>query len=290
MSGFLGRPELLRVAASAAATVTPERIALDRVHDVFWGAAGAALGLLALHDETGDDAVLDRAVACGDHLLGARRADPQTGLRAWSCQEPALCTGFAHGSSGIAHALLRLSQRTGEARFYDAAIEAFAWERTVYREDIGDWPDMRDQPAGRPLLSSWCHGAPGISLSRLTGLFVLRPADEVDVVEDLDRALTRTSETPVRPTDNLCCGNFGRVDILLEAGRVLENDSLVRQARSLAEAALRLAGQRGWLLPPSPEEDEQHMRAGMWQGLAGIGYALLRLADADRYPSPLTWS
>jgi lantibiotic modifying enzyme len=287
MSQFLNRPEMLDDAAALAEVLTPGRLARDRFGDVFWGAAGAALGLLAVYDHTGDAGALERATACGDELLARRGTDPATGLRAWATQEPVLYTGFAHGSSGIAHALLRLHQATGEPRFYDAAIEAFAWERTVYSEELGDWPDTPDQQT--PLVSGWCHGAPGIALSRLTALYVLREEDEDGVAEDLDRALTRTSEAPVLEYDFLCCGNFGRVDILLEAGRVLENDSLVRQSRRMAEAVLQRVEERGWVVS-RPREDggDRHTSGGLWQGMTGIGYALLRQADPDRYPTLLT--
>jgi len=289
MSRFLDRPALLDDAAALAEVLTPGRIAGDRVHDVFRGAAGAALGLLALYDDTGDPAALERAVACGDHLLARRGTDPQTGLRAWATTGPALFTGFAHGSSGIAHALLRLHQCTDEARFYDAAIEAFAWERTVFRADLGDWPDMRDPPADRPLVSGWCHGAPGIALSRLTALYVLREADEAGVADDLDRALTRTSTSPLRELDHLCCGNAGCADILLEAGRVLENDSLVRRSRRLAEGMLEGADERGWIVARAKADgSDRHMSGGLWQGTAGVAYALLRMTDPDRYPTLLT--
>lgn len=290
MSQFLNRPELLDDAAALAEVLTPERIARDRIHDLFWGAAGAALALLALYDHTGDPAALERAVACGEHLLARRGTDPDTGLRAWATLEPALFTGFAHGTSGIAHALLRLHQATGDDRFYDAAIEGFAWERTVFREDIGDWPDKRDQPADQPVISAWCHGAPGMALSRLTALYVLREEHEADVAEDLDRALTRTSEAPLHGADYLCCGNFGRVDILLEAGRVLENESLVRQARRMAEGALERADQRGWVVAtPGEDGSDRHQSGGLWQGPTGIAYTLLRMTDPDRYPTLLTW-
>ncbi|HEU0012538.1 MAG TPA: lanthionine synthetase LanC family protein [Longimicrobium sp.] len=289
MSQFLNRPELLDDAAALAQVLTPERIAHDRRHELFWGAAGAALGLLALYDHTGDPAVLARAVACGDHLLARRGTDPETGLRAWATLEPALSTGFAHGSSGIACALLRLHQATDEARFYDAAIEAFAWERTVYREDVGDWPDTRGQPT-EEIISGWCHGAPGMVLSRLAALYVLREGDEGDVVGDLDRALTRTSESPLRELDHLCCGNFGIVDILLEAGRVLENDSLVRQSQRLAQATLEAVDERGWGIAGTAEDgSDRHLGGGLWQGTAGIGYTLLRMTDPDRYPTLLSW-
>ncbi|MBV9772752.1 MAG: type 2 lantipeptide synthetase LanM, partial [Gemmatimonadetes bacterium] len=245
--------------------------------------AGTLQGLLTLAEEGGGGDAVERAGWCAEHLLRMRREDPESGLRAWATSSPVPETGFAHGSSGIAHALLELYRRTEDARLYEAAMEAFAFERSVYREDLREWPDRRDQPADRPLMSSWCHGAPGVGLSRLAALDVVRPDDEPGVASDLLLALKKTSAAGVHGMNNLCCGTFGRVDVLLEAGRRLENPTLERQARRMADECLERTEGLGFVLPDYAEE-EPHLRAGLWQGLAGVGYALLRLADPERYP------
>lgn len=56
--------ELLEDAGRAAHLLTPELIARDRQLDVMGGAAGAILGLLALANATGEEAVIARAAAC----------------------------------------------------------------------------------------------------------------------------------------------------------------------------------------------------------------------------------
>lgn len=276
---FLDESALPEEARALAAGLTPGLVRRDDKLEVFWGVAGTILGLLALD---GPDAV-ERATWCGEHLLRMRREDPGSGLRAWATSGVVPETGFAHGSSGIAHALLELHRCTGDGRLYDAAMEAFAFERSVYREDLREWPDRRDQPADRPLMSSWCHGAPGVGLSRLAALDVVRPDDEPAIASDLLLALRKTSAAGPGGMNNLCCGTFGRVDILLEASRRLENPTLERQARRMADDCLARADGAGFTLPDYAEE-EPHLRAGLWQGLAGVGYALLRLADPERYP------
>ena len=59
--------KLLGEAQIAANLLTPEQIAADQKLDVMGGTAGAILGLLALHAETGKSVVLDKAVTCGQH-------------------------------------------------------------------------------------------------------------------------------------------------------------------------------------------------------------------------------
>ena len=287
MAGFLGEPGFVDDARALAAVLTPGSVALDRKYEVFWGVAGAVPGLLALAAEGGaeEDRWTAAAQACAAHLLDRRRPDPETGLRAWPVSGGKLETGFAHGSSGIAHALLEVGRRTGEARFREAALEAFAFERALFREHLMDWPDHRDQPDER-VMTGWCHGATGVGLSRLAALGELREAEEGDVVADLFWALKRTTQRLVGGPDNLCCGGFGRIDFLLEAGRRLGNASLERQARAAAEKRAAAAAKHGWIVPEHGADGE-HMKTGLWQGTSGIGYQLLRIDDPGRFPSVL---
>ena len=183
---------------------------------------------------------------------------------------------------------MHLYRCTGEEPLYHAAVEGFAFEHVLYREDVEEWPDSRQQPREAKLLTSWCHGAPGIALARLSILDAVREEHQDTILEDLDTALTKTSQTPVRPPDNLCCGNFGRIDILLEAGRQLGNESLVRQAKTVAGVCLDQVRGRGFAIGGT--DDEPQMKAGLWQGLAGIGYELLRLSSPNRYPSLLLFA
>src|SRR5262249_51943775 len=83
-------------------------------------------------------------------------------------------TGVSHGAAGIAAALLELARASGEVRYRDAATHAFAFEESLFDPVTKNWPDLRGIPArggsrGRvfPCAAVWCHGAPGIALSRL---------------------------------------------------------------------------------------------------------------------------
>ncbi|MCG8459844.1 MAG: hypothetical protein MI919_26490 [Holophagales bacterium] len=281
----LDRPELIDDARSLARFLSTERIEADTTYDVSWGVAGALLGLLALAD-TGSERALGQAEACGRHLLARRTLDERSGLRAWKTLRELPSTGFAHGACGIAHALLRLHLRTGDLAFRDAALEAFAFERALYREDLDHWQEWWGHTETHPRFTSWCHGAPGVGLSRLTSLECLDAEHEVAVVRDLQLALRATANARTPTVDTLCCGYFGRIDILLEAGARLENDSLTRQARRLADLRLERAGQEGFHNAMSPEPTP--LLGGFWQGEAGIGYTLLRLARPRSLPCILS--
>ena len=83
----------------AAAVIDPALVDEDRLRGVVGGAAGAILGLMALHESTGDDALLARAAACARHLLEQRVASP-AGYRTWSGPTGEMLSGFSHGGPG----------------------------------------------------------------------------------------------------------------------------------------------------------------------------------------------
>src|SRR5262249_6876003 len=131
VAGLLGDGELLELARRVAGWFVPQRIAACEFPEALGGLAGGSFGLLAVSAVEGTGAALSRAVHCGDHLL-KHFTDTDTGHRAWrSPSDPRCLTGFAHGAAGIACALVRLSQATGEGRFREAAEEGIAYETAV---------------------------------------------------------------------------------------------------------------------------------------------------------------
>lgn len=288
MGTLLGDEALLDDALRAARLIGPEELAADRAHDVVGGAAGAILGLLALHDATGDADALDRAVAGGNHLLAHRTASP-TGHRAWATSDGKLLCGFAHGAAGIAYALLRLAGRSGIDTFREAAIEAIAFEDTLFSDGHENWPDLRPVSPAHPepeYAATWCNGGAGIGLARLGGLGAL---DTPQMRHDVERAADVILREGGQGVDHLCCGNLGRADILLEMGLRLDRDDLVHAARIRIANHRQRAHERGdyrlWW-----ETGGGISVPGLFQGTSGIGYALLRAAVPDRLPSVLLWA
>ena len=86
MAKCLDDRDLLADAEMAATLVTDELIAADKQLDVMGGSAGAILGLLRLHRDTGSRMALSRAIRCGEHLLAQPRSGAE-GRRSWIGQE-----------------------------------------------------------------------------------------------------------------------------------------------------------------------------------------------------------
>lgn len=278
----LAQPALLEQAQQVAGLITPERIAADERLDVFDGAAGALLGLLTLYTATRDEQVLRQAQACGDHLLAQRTP---TAPRAWLTIRAAPVSGLSHGIAGIAYALLRLFQVTGDERLRQAALEGMAYERRTFSAEAGNWRAFDSSPEQPVFWTTYCHGAPGVGLARVGGL---AGADTPDIRAEIAAAVQTTATLALEGLDFLCCGNFGRLELLLSAGLRLSQPDLIalarRQAARLAAQHVQIGGFRLFEeLPP------RVINPGLFRGIAGIGYELLRLSTPERWPNLLLW-
>jgi lantibiotic modifying enzyme len=87
--------------------------------------------------------------------------------------------------------------------------------------------------------------------------------------------------------DHLCCGNFGRIDVLLTGAQRLGNEEWRRAALGNAANVLARSDRTG-AFRLFPHLSESVFDPGFFRGTAGIGYSLLRLA-CDDLPSVLTW-
>lgn len=196
-------------------------------------------------------------------------------------------TGFSHGAAGTAYALLRLYSATQEADFLKAAQEAFAYVRSLFVSEVGNyWTDFQpaspDSDDSLNFINAWCHGAPGIGLSQIGGLAVL---DTPEIRQEISIALQTTQKLDLAAADHLCCGNLGRMEILLVAAQKLMQPEYQVAAQQLATAVMTRAREMDGFQLSRPNV----YNPGFFGGMAGIGYALLRLAQPDVLPSVLLW-
>jgi lantibiotic modifying enzyme len=164
--------------------------------------------------------------------------------------------------------------------------------QSLFSPEVGNWLDLRelssrpdDLQAPVSYGQSWCHGAPGIGLARLGGLAVL---DTPQVRRDLATAMQTTLSIGLSTLDTLCCGNFGRIELLIAASQHLQQPQLLEVARQWASTLVRRARQRGGFQVFLQLSRQAH-NPGLFQGTAGIGYQLLRVALPEQVPSILLW-
>jgi hypothetical protein len=278
-------PILLDEAQKIASLFTPDLIFTDKTFDISNGSAGAILGLLALHKASNSAEVLETALICGHHLLN-HRVVSDSGYQAWATSDSKnILTGLSHGAAGIAYGLLRLYEATGETAFKEAAEEAIAYERSVFIPEMGNWPDLREisTKEGISCMCSWCHGATGIGLARVAGLGIL---DNDEIRKDIEVAIKTTQSYTLSKFDDICCGNMGRVELLFTAAQQLSRPQLLKVAMEKATQVVARAEQRE-TFTFSPNWKNTPFLPGLFQGVSGIGYQLLRLSHPDLIPSVL---
>ena len=284
MSKYLRDDDLLVDAHAAAELFTDDLIAADKQLDVIGGSAGAILCLLRLYRDGQSDAVLGRAIRCGEHLIAQSRIG-QTGPRSWVGQgsgERAL-NGMSHGAAGFAYALASLSTATGREEFAQAASECIEFENSSYDAERKNWPDLRvgDEPSWP---CQWCHGATGIGLARIATAKQAGMKAET-FVKDIRNAIDGARSAWPAAVDTLCCGTLGSIEFFCEASGIPGLSDLRELASSRLSEILTAAAASGdyrW------NSGKRQFNLGLFRGLSGVGYTALRRID-DSLANVLIW-
>jgi type 2 lantibiotic biosynthesis protein LanM len=260
----------------------PERLLADEGMDLIGGVAGMIAPLLLV----GTTRAQELAAICGERLLSLQLESGGWPNGAVSSQSKPPLTGFSHGAAGMAAALARLSTATGDVRFSQGADRAIAYERSVFVAECGNWPDFRNTNNADAFMLSWCHGAPGILLSR----HAIKEAGMADAACETEMEVARASTLAVL-TDNrttradapahLCCGVLGLTSLLrfdaLARGVSLEpavpkaESTLIAHARTGADYTFLSIDSGSLNLP------------GLFTGKAGAALSLLEASEGTRW-------
>ncbi len=261
----------------------------DAEADLLVGRAGAIVGLIALHARMGDGALIDHARVLANEVIGRAVLDG-AGHASWQLRgypRQRNLTGLSHGAAGVAYGLLRLYGVVHDARLLDCALSAFAYETAVYDEDAENWPDFRDASGikkgdrHQTFATYWCHGAPGIALSRTLAAKV---APALDFRRDVEAALRTTRAYLEMGLQHrvanfcLCHGLAGNADVLLLAADASPDETAlgdIELAKQVGAFGLEQYGKDvSW-----PCGVGAGLNQSLMLGLAGIGYFYLRLSD-----------
>lgn len=301
--GWLEPSRADEAVAAVLTTLSPAMFTQDRWLDVMNGTAGLVVPLAAeisqARSGSGVDAVAlaqleTLLAAAAEHLLAHQRDDG--GWTTLPGRAP--LTGYAHGASGIALALVVAHLSLGEQRYLDAALQGLAYEAATFDPAAGNWPDFRDT-ARSGFMLGWCAGAPGIALTRMRLVQLLpdHPAAE-QWAKEMEVAARTTAEVGMLERDHVCCGNFGRVAILQALGHEHGRDDWLAAASGLRNRVVAQAGRglpRPFLGIPEfpastgrePGVDTGHAPKrevlavpGLMTGLAGQGWLLDRTEPA----------
>ncbi len=257
--------------------------------DLFHGTAGRLRFHLWLWDETGEREHLLHALSCGDHLLESARTNEQqetfwtipAGYQALSGQT---YLGYAHGTAGIADALLDLFETTGDQRYVNTLCAAARWlarQAVIGPDDEVAWPKREGEAVTAPF---WCHGATGIGqfflhLARHT---FFAPAAELAM-----RAANTLSKTTLWANPTQCHGLAGNIEFLLDIYQATGEYRYREHAFSLARCLYAFEEARHGL-SVFPSEDPTIYTPDYMVGYAGVAMCALRLASPEHRPRQLS--
>ncbi len=263
--------------------------------DVIGGSAGAIPAMLKLGLEHQRPDFIEMAQRHGDDLL-QHAVKAETGWSWDTMHVPgqAPLTGHSHGVAGIVTALLELHRATGEVRYLEGARQGLRYERPLFSSQHSNWPDLRVMDASQTEVTpvynmAWCHGAPGIGLSRLRNVALLD--SEPELMQELHAAIQSTANsllipwTPGTGNYSLCHGSCGNAELMIMAGQYLNRPDLTQVAHKIAQEGWQYYGQTDNPWPCGVAGCGE--TPNLMLGTAGIGHFYLRMADPQAGPSIL---
>lgn len=240
--------------------------------DVYAGSAGLLLALSRCSQARESAASRTVAARLVRHLLAARTLKAHDGTPLWDTAGTGWpLSGFGHGQAGVGAALAAAEEAFG-LDGGTCACDVLSWELSAYREGLGTWPDFRRSPVVDRAMHGICSGAPGIGLAAQAVGAATRDGHMRELCDDIvARADAACATRGPSYRDTLCCGNLAVCEYLVsrgnrrDAGRLLAG--VVERAHARGSYVFL---HKGW----RPVEDPD-----LFNGLAGVGYGLLRYAD-----------
>ena len=268
----------------------PPLLASDEDLDLIGGAAGAILGLLALHAACGSRARPGRGGPMRRAPARARRALGSGPGLAHPAGEPSgRWPASPTAWRGSRLALTRLGAVTGDARFLDAGLAGFAGETGKF------WPRLRPlAPRGsrRREAAAREHGRrwPGATAPPAWASPGSAPSptpaateERAPCAQEMEDAVATTLQRGPGQNHCLCHGDLGNLDFLLQARERSPEPRTRRRRPTLPGAVLASLDRDGWLCGTRGSIESP----GLMNGFAGIGLGLLRLAEPGQVPSVL---
>ncbi len=183
--------------------------------------------------------------------------------------------GFAHGSSSMAIATFFLYKQLGDIRYFEAFKRSLLHDRSFYSDKIRGWIDGRN-PSYEEDSGSWCHGATGVALSRL--ILSSKGFSDKAMIKELDVSIIQIEEK-IGYNLSVCHGSLGNLEVL----RLLSRQDDAKAIKWVNNIAIEISKGKDIICG----DDNRNSQVGLFMGLAGIGYQLLKFYDWENIPSIL---
>jgi len=294
----LNNPTLIEEGMAIGIQATKQTVDTQLL-DVISGSASGIPTLLFLYEKFGHEEFLQTAIQHGEHLLKHIEED----LNGYSWKTVGtheashnLC-GLAHGAGGIGLGFIELYAVTKDDRFLKAGREAFRYEESWFNQDEGNYPDFR-QPLDVPsqihrdssYMMAWCHGAPGIGITRVRAYELLHDKMYQQQAERAVQSTIRYLKEMSGSQQNnysLCHGMSGNAAFLQYAAYVFRNDTYLEIVNDVSLAGIEQYPKNR--LPWGCGVFGGGETPNLMLGTAGIGSFFLSLYNSTQGKLPPLW-
>jgi type 2 lantibiotic biosynthesis protein LanM len=256
--------------------------------DFMGGLAGIVLLLIDTYEKAEDQTIIPYVEKCASKLVAAAIQKDNNAM-AWPYEmrygidhsQTLALGGFSHGTSGISYALLKAAEFLKDEVLKNAGWMAIKYDQSLYDPNLNGWLDLRDE--GRSSCGLfYCHGAAGIALSRL---LTASMHPQADFEEELKNAGNIIAEKSIGFNQSICHGDMGNLEVLYAISRHrndLQMQDKIYNYLYLLSLEFLNYGKRF-----KSGTNSRNAPLGLFKGLAGFGYNLLRFYDWQNTPSVL---
>jgi lantibiotic modifying enzyme len=259
----------------------------DLGKDVINGPLSTIPFLIKYYRENPSDEVSDYIQLLADSIMKSA-IDTKHG-KTWKTIEKSTnyILGYAHGNAGFSHSLAELYDFTKDKVYLDACLSSIRYENYFYSTEHKNWPDFRefdeDNSNSSPsFMWAWCHGAPGIALSRARVYELIK---QDILAEDIHRAVESTLNSIRRNIESsqgnfsLCHGIFGNAEAVQYAANVLAKKEWKTEVDKIAQMGIEFFIEQQMQFPCGMLD--QKFSPSLMVGTAGMGLFYLRLAEEN---------
>lgn len=256
--------------------------------DFLDGASGVLTLLSKLYIEERDSEILPFIKNLQKRLLLERHINCRS-RKIWESDiiSGEYLNGFSHGISGIIYGLVTSNRIVRELEVNRCVKDAVDIENMNFVD--GNWIDLRNREnrlkKNFPDPIHWCHGAPGIGISRIN---IYRYLDKEFSSKDIEMAVSKTINEGFGGCDALCHGNFGNLELLLQYSLSISSSFSYYDILKITTLLMRNKNDIDDFAYGIPQKNI--VSYGLMTGVSGIIYQLLRLYDPYQVPSVLDLS
>ena len=257
----------------------PEHIIKHHNTDLLGGIAGLIGPLLQIDDIK----ALEFATLAADQLI--ERIDADGAIDASNSHLGFI--GYSHGSCGVLASMINVFKRTKDDRYLSSARNVLNYDRSFYDKEQNKWADLNLlTPQNKnqtnftfPTRETWCHGAPGLLLSR-AALWNTDLWDDT-TSKEVDSGLLATASLTPTGLHHLCCGSLGNASItqlILDGPWNIPDQTREICSKVIFNAfnhAIELSQNLPIDLICYESKNENFEFPGFFMGISGMGYSLI---------------